>query len=170
MVWSRCRSKSSPVLWLVRLRKRLPGLNHCNAETNSRVLGQSCVYISARGALTCNRVHHDLQRRCSGRHGVSKFRCRPVFLPVSGAGNACAAPADLILFSPLLAGCRPPAKASNCSTSDRGRAWYAALKLPLGGVTEPVPLPVPAGPAPGRSSRQQETISSSVPSSQPRQP
>jgi hypothetical protein len=30
-----------------------------------------------------------------------------------------------------MADCRPPSKASNFATSDRGRAWYATRKLTL---------------------------------------
>ena len=39
----------------------------------------------------------------------------------------------------LMADCRPPSKASNFATSDRGSAWYAALKPPLARSTALTP-------------------------------
>ena len=38
-----------------------------------------------------------------------------------------------------MADCRPPSKASNFATSDRGSAWYAALKPPLARSTALTP-------------------------------
>ncbi len=40
---------------------------------------------------------------------------------------------------PVMADCRPPSKASNFATSDRGSAWYAALKPPLARSTALTP-------------------------------